>query len=109
MQNLRQRLIIGERHLTEINDFLVREDNHLVNSLLKTVEKYGGVDEINRKAKEARDLGALMSRLEARDSTYVKDLEWMIQQRDSRAFISIPEYHRKILGEKADSIKLYFC
>ena len=105
MGALRDKLRIRDKNLREINDFLVREDNPLINGLLKIVEKYGSVDEINRKAREARKLKNLMARLRAKNSPYVKDLEWLIEQRDTGAFISIPEYRRKILGDKADSMK----
>lgn len=105
MNSLREKLKISEERLKEINDFLMREDNPLVNGLIKIVEKYGGVEEINRKAREARKLENLMGRLEERNSPYVRDLEWLMEQRDKGAFISIPEYRRKILGEKADSMK----
>jgi hypothetical protein len=105
LTNLKERLRIKEENLKEINDFLLREDNPLVNGLLKIVEKYGGVDEINRKAKEARKLENIMARLGRKNSPYVKDLEWLIEQRDKGAFISIPEYRRKILGDKTDSMK----
>ena len=105
MNSLREKLKISEERLKEINDFLMREDNPLVNGLIKIVEKYGGVEEINRKAREARKLENLMARLEERNSPYVRDLEWLMEQRDKGAFISIPEYRRKILGEKADSMK----
>jgi len=101
----RERLKIKGENLKEINDFLFREDNPLVNGLLKIVEKYGGVDEINRRAGEARKLEKIMNRLRKKNSPYVKDLEWLIKQRDKEAFISIPEYRRKILGDKADSMK----
>ncbi len=105
MSDLRERLRIKDENLRKINDFLLREDNPLVNGLLRIVEKYGGVDEINRKAREARKLENLMARLRAKNSPYVKDLEWLIEQKDKGAFISIPEYRKKILGDKADSMK----
>jgi len=105
LDSLREKLRIKDENLREINDFLLREDNALVNGLLRIVEKYGGVDEINRKAREARKLENLMARLRARNSPYVKDLEWLIEQQNKGAFISIQEYRRKILGEKADSMK----
>lgn len=104
MDSLREKLRIKEENLKKINDFILKEDNPLVNNLLKIIEKYGGIDEINRKAQEARKLENLMARLEAENSPYVKDLEWLIEQRDNNAFISIPEYRRKILGDKADSM-----
>jgi len=102
---LKDRLRIKEENLKEINDFLLKEDNPIINGLLRIVEKYGGVDEINRKAQEARKLENLMGRLKRKNSPYVKDLEWLIEQRDRGAFISIPEYREKILGERAESMK----
>jgi hypothetical protein len=105
MKDIREKLKISENNLKEINDFLLKKDNPLTNGLFKIVEKYGGVDEINRKAGENRKLENLMKRLEKKRSPFVKDLEWLIGQRDKEAFISIPDYRRKILGKKADSIK----
>ncbi len=105
MENIKKKIWINEERLREINSFLLKEDNPLVNSLLEIVEKYGGVDEINRKAREAGKLENLMRKLEATNPSYLKDLEWLIKQRDSNAFISIADYRRKILGEKADSMQ----
>ncbi len=105
MDDLRRKLKIREENLSEINDFLLKKDNPLTSGLLKIVEKYGGVEEINRKAKESRKLENLMNRLEKKESPFVKDLDWLIKQRDKQAFINIPDYRKKILGKKADSMK----
>jgi hypothetical protein len=105
MVDYRRRLKINEDNLTEINRFLLKKDNPLVDEVLKTVEKYGGIDEINRKAKEAGRIDSLMDRLRKKKSPYVKDLEWLARQRDGEAFISIEEYRRKVLGKKASSIE----
>ncbi|TET56016.1 hypothetical protein E3J51_05695 [Candidatus Bathyarchaeota archaeon] len=91
-----------EENLRRINEFILNDDNPLVNGLLEIVERYGSVDEINKKAKEARKLENLMTRLRAENSPYVEDLEWLLKERDKDAFISIPAYRRKILGSKAD-------
>jgi hypothetical protein len=105
LDSLTEKLRVKESNLKEINDFLLRKDSPLTNSLFKIIEKYGGIKDINRKAKEARKLENLMKRLEKKKSPYVKDLEWLIEQRDKEAFISISDYRRKILGSKADSTK----
>jgi len=102
---IEERLRVNEESVREVNEFLLRKDNPLTNGLFKIVEKYGGVDEINRKAKESRRLENLIGRLEKRKSPFVKDLEWLIEQRDKNSFISISDYRRKILGKKADSMK----
>jgi len=103
--NLKGKLKIKEENLKEINNFLLRKDNPLIDGLIKTVEKYGGVSEINRKARESHKFENLMRRLEKKKSPFVKDLEWLIKQRDKEAFTSIPDYRRKILGRRADSMK----
>jgi len=102
---IEERLRVNEESVREVNEFLLRKDNPLTDGLFKIVEKYGGVDEINRKAKESRRLENLIKRLEKRKSPFVKDLEWLIEQRDKNSFISISDYRRKILGKKADSMK----
>ena len=105
MVDVKEKLKIKEANLKEINDFLLRKDNPLVNGLLEIVEKHGGVDEINRKANESRKLENLMVRLEKKHSPFVKNLEWLTKQRDNSAFISVSEYRRKTLGKNADSTK----
>ena len=105
LDDLKKRLGIREENLKEINDFLLRKDNPLVDGLIKIVEKYGGVDKINRKARESHKFENLMRRLEKKKSPFIKILEWLIKQRDKEAFISIPDYRRKILGKKADSMR----
>ena len=62
--DLRERLMIPQKKVEEINRFLMDPDNELINGLLEIVEKYGGVEEINRKAKENGKIENLMDRLE---------------------------------------------
>jgi hypothetical protein len=101
----RRNLRIDENRLNEINDFLLKDDNPLISRLLKVIEKYGGVDEINEKARRARNLDNLLASLEERKSPYVRDLLWLQEQRDDDAFITIPDYRQRILGDKAASMK----
>lgn len=101
----REKLRIDTKQLEAINDFLLKDDNPLITDIFKLIEKYGGVEEINRKAREARKLENLMGILEAKNSPYVKDLLWLQEQRDNGAFISIPDYRKKIVGDSIDSMK----
>jgi hypothetical protein len=105
LADLKEKLRIDEENLKEINRFLLQKDNPLVDGVLQIVEGYGGVDEINSKAREARRIENLLGRLERKRSPFVKHLQWLIKRRDEEAFISIPEYRRKILGKKAESMK----
>lgn len=100
-----EKLEINADRLKEINDFLLKRDNPLVQKVLTVIEKYGSVEEINRKADEAAKLENLMSRLRKKNSPFVKDLEWLTQQRDSHSFISLEEYRRKILGKGSSQVK----
>jgi hypothetical protein len=105
LSDLRKKLRIHEENVKEINEFLLTKDNPLVDGLLEIVEKHGGVNEINRKAKQNRKPEVLMGRLEKNKSPFVKDIEWLVKQKDKEAFISIPEYKKKILGKKVGSMK----
>ena len=104
MNDLRERIKIRVQVIKDINDFLLNPDNEIINKLLEIVEKYGGPEEINRKAKESRKLENLLARLKGEKSPYLKDLEWLIEQRDSGVFVSLADYRRKILGDDADSM-----
>ena len=105
MVDHREKLEINEDSLREIKDFLQRKDNPLVGKVLEVIEKYGGVDEINRRANEAAKVDNLINRLRKKNSSFVKDLEWLAQQRDKHAFISIEEYRRRILGKKVSQLE----
>jgi hypothetical protein len=103
--DVKEKLKVSEKRLKEINEFLLRKDNPLVDDLLKVVDKYGGVGEINRKADECGKLENLTKRLEKKRSPFLKDLEWLSKQRDKKTFISMSDYRRKVLGKEADSTK----
>jgi len=102
--DLRERLRISEQRLGEVNDFLLAADNRVVDAFLDVVARYGTPEEINRQAEEARRLSNLLAQLRRMDSPYVKDLEWLTEQRDRREFISLPAYRRKILGERVNDV-----
>ncbi len=101
MSDLRGLLNIADSRLAEINALLTDPGNELVNELLAVIESFGGPQEINRKAQEAAKLDNLMAGLQEAKSPYVADLNWLIEQRDNGAFISISDYYQRILGDKA--------
>ena len=105
LTDIKKKLLISEDKLKAINDFFVKENNPVIDDLLAVVEKYGGVDEINKKAVEARNLDNILARLEKKNPGYVKDLNWLVEQRDKDAFISIADYRKKILGAEVGKIK----
>ena len=104
MTDLRDRIKISSERLEEINAFLTDPDNKLINQLLEVVERYGGPEEINRKAREAGAFENLTERLRQIDSPYLKDIEWLVEQRDRAAFVSMQEYYEQVLGDP-DALK----
>lgn len=104
MSDLRNRLKISKENLGEINDLILDPQNEIINRLLEIVETYGGPEEINRKAQEARKLDNLLAQLKAQNSPYLADLNWLLGERDRGAFVSIDEFRHKVLGPKADSM-----
>lgn len=104
MSDLRQRLAIGEESLRQINALILDPKSEVINELLRIVEKHGGPEEINAKAVEARRLANLLDRLKQSESPYVADIEWLIEQRDRGAFISVADHRKKILGDRAGSM-----
>lgn len=101
----REKLMITEDRLKMMNDFLMDPGNPLVNDLLAVIDKYGGVDEINRKAAEAGKVETLMNKLDAKGSPMVNDLNWLMDQRDNNAFISYDDYKKKVLGDRYGQVQ----
>jgi hypothetical protein len=102
--SLKERLKISEDRLQELNDFFLAPDNPIVDGLLDVVSQYGAPDEINWKAAEARRLSTLMDRLGEIQSPYLSDLDWLAEQREQSAFISLPAYRQKVLGARAGDV-----
>jgi hypothetical protein len=83
MTDLRKKLEIPKDALKSVNDFLLDETNPLINQLFSVIDKYGGIEEINKKAEEARKIDNLFGKVNAINPDYVKDLEWLIKARDN--------------------------
>ncbi|MBE3088555.1 MAG: hypothetical protein IMZ71_05525, partial [Chloroflexi bacterium] len=100
-ESLRERLRIPEDRLRAINEALLSPDCQVVEDFLEVVGRYGTPCEINAKAAEARQLPNLLARLDAAGSLYRRDLKWLIAQRDAGRFVTVLDYRRRVLGEKA--------
>ena len=106
MTNLRKLLTISDNRLAEINALLTDPGNELINELLGVIEAFGGPQQINRKAQEAAKFENLMARLKAAKSPYLDDLNWLIEQRDNGAFIRMPDYYGRVLGDEAKAVEI---
>ncbi len=102
-EDIRQRLKISPDRLDALNGILLNPDMRVIDDFLQVVAKYGTPEEINGKAAAARELPVLLKRVEATQPEYLADLEWLAEQRDNDAFISVADYRRKVLGETADT------
>ncbi len=105
MNELRNKLKITNKALEAINKFLTDDNNVIINELFKVIDKYGGVNEINKKARDARNFNNLLERLRTKKPEFAADIEWLIEQRDNNAFISISDYRKKILGDKLSEME----
>lgn len=102
--DLRTRLAIPADRLEELNAFLLDPEARIVNDLLEVVARYGTPEEINRRALEAGRLPALLDRVRDIQPAYLADLDWLTEQRDRGAFVSVADFRRGVLGDPAGTM-----
>ncbi len=98
---LQDRLKISPAKLDDINSILLNPDLEVINEFLAVVEKYGTPEEINAKAEQARKLDNLLAMVKETKPEYLADLEWLREQADKGAFITVDEYRANILDGMA--------
>ncbi len=101
MTDLRTLLQIPTSRLDALNAVLLDPNSRVMNDMLAVIAKYGTPEEINRKHRESRKMENLFKHVQAKAPEYIRDLNWLIEQRDRGAFISIADYRQKILGKAA--------
>ncbi len=102
--DLRSRLAIPADRLDELNALFLDPDARIVSDLLAVVDRYGTPEEINRKAREAGALPALLDRVRETRPDYLADLEWLDEQRERGMFVSEAAFRRAVLGDRADTM-----
>ena len=100
---LRARLALAPAGIAALNALLTGPESPLVEGLLDLIERYGGVAAINDRAAQAERLEARLERLRAEHSPHIDNLEWLREQRDAGAFVSLADYRRRVLGARADT------
>ena len=105
MTDLRTLLQIPASRLEAVNSVLLDPNSRVMNDFLAVVAKYGTPDEINRKHVESRKMENLFKQVKAKSPEYIKDLNWLIEQRDRGTFIPVADYRQNILGEAAKKTK----
>jgi len=103
-RNTGRDLLKVNRDALESIDAFLNSENPVTDGLLAVIEKHGGVEEINRKARAAGVLKVQVDKLRDINSPYVKDLEWLAEQLDNKSFISLEDYYRKVLGDRYGSV-----
>jgi len=103
--DLRARLQIPPERLDELNRVLLAPDQQVINDFFEVVARYGTPEEINRKAAEASHLPSLLRRVAAGHPEFAKELDWLAQQREHGAFITVADYRRQVLGGRAQSME----
>jgi hypothetical protein len=104
MSDLRSRLEIPSSRLAAINGLLLDPDSRVINEMLAVITKYGTPEEINARARAARQLPVLLEAVKAARPEYLADLQWLREQRDSGAFVSVADYRRNLLGSTAETL-----
>lgn len=94
-------LKINPNLIDSVNSVLLDPNSRVMKNFFDVVAKYGTPEEINRKHRESRKMENLFKQVQAKAPEYIKDLNWLIEQRDSGAFISVAEYRQKVKGEAA--------
>jgi hypothetical protein len=102
---LRDRLAIPDNRLAELNALLRDPQTRVVNDLLEVVARYGTPDEINRRAREAGALPALLARVREVQPAFLDELDWLAARRDEGAFVTVADYRRGVLGARADGMQ----
>lgn len=101
--DLIDRLTISNEVVGEINSLITNPDTKVMADFFEVVSRYGTPDEINEKAAEARKLPNLLEKVKAKKPEYIKDLEWLQEQKEKKVFISESEYRAKVLGEQTEA------
>jgi hypothetical protein len=104
-EDLRKMLAIPANRLDAINAVLLDPGEQVITDFLGVVDKYGTPAEINRKHRESRKLKNLLAKVKGKNQEYIKDLDWLIEQRDRGTFTTVAGYRAKVLGNRAKTIQ----
>ena len=105
MNNIQKLLKISPDKLKAFNSVLLDPNSQVMKDFLAVVAKYGTPQEINKKHRASRKMDNLFKLVEAKNPDYIKDLNWLIEQRNKGAFISVADYRKKVLGDAANKMK----
>ena len=105
MSDLQKLLKISPDKVKAVNSVFLDPNSQVMKNFFEVVAKYGTPQEINRKHRAARKMENLFKIVQERNPDAIKDLNWLIEQRDGGAFTSVADYRRKVLGDAASKMK----
>ena len=105
MSDLQKLLKISPDKVKAVNSVFLDPNSQVMKNFFDVVAKYGTPQEINRKHRAARKMENLFKIVQERNPAAIKDLNWLIEQRDRGAFTSVADYRRKVLGDTANKMK----
>ena len=95
---------IETNRLESINEFLSKSPNAVLDPLLEMVDKHGGAERINEKARQNGALPSLLERLKEKNGRYAEQLDWLLEQREAGRFIPMANYVKKAQADRAPTL-----
>ena len=95
---------IETNRLGAINEFFSKSPNAVLDPLLEVVEKHGGVERINGKARQNGALPSLLERLKEKNGRYAEQLDWLLEQREAGHFIPMADYVTKVNADRSPTL-----
>ena len=68
---MKEKLVIDSNMLNEVNKFLTKKSNPVIDEIIKIVDKYGGPKKINDLAQQNGKIEILMGKLKLKKPEYV--------------------------------------
>ena len=83
---------ISAEAVANVNDYLADGASKLLSGFNEVIHKYGGPDEINKRAAEVSTLDYQLMRLQETKSPHREALTWLQQQVKAKAFVTMADY-----------------
>lgn len=91
-------LSISAGTLEEINRFLTKDSNPIIDRINEIIERHGGADKINASAAQNGELAVLMDKVKKKNPGYWEDLNRLSEKVKSGAFCTLEEYRQERCG-----------
>ncbi len=83
-----------------LKEFVSDRKNEIFSPIHEIVDEFGGVNEINRRAKEARKYDVIVSRLEKVNPGMLEKLRWLEKTINEGKFVSMDDYIKRVTQGK---------